>query len=74
LRAGRQSLDLLSNNAAVVTPKRKTTSDGFELQVVADIETLGGKAAAIEADAGTPAAMRAAVAKTVETFGGLDIP
>jgi NAD(P)-dependent dehydrogenase (short-subunit alcohol dehydrogenase family) len=33
LRAGRQTLDLLINNAAVMTPpRRKTTSDGFELQ------------------------------------------
>jgi NAD(P)-dependent dehydrogenase (short-subunit alcohol dehydrogenase family) len=33
LRADRDSLDLLINNAAVMAlPKRKTTSDGFELQ------------------------------------------
>lgn len=33
LRAGRQSLDLLINNAAVMAPpRREITSDGFELQ------------------------------------------
>ena len=33
----------------------------------------GGRAVAIKADAGDPAAVRAAVAKTVEAFGGIDI-
>ncbi|WP_334147104.1 3-oxoacyl-ACP reductase family protein [Hyphomicrobium sp.] len=42
-------------------------------QVVADIEAAGGKALAIEADAGNPEAVRAAVAQTVSTFGGIDI-
>ena len=42
-------------------------------QVVADIEAAGGKAVAIEADAGNPEAVRAAVAQTVSTFGGIDI-
>ncbi|HEY0623715.1 3-oxoacyl-ACP reductase family protein [Sphingomonas sp.] len=42
-------------------------------EVVAQIEAAGGKAIAIRADAGDPAAVRAAVAKTVETFGGIDI-
>ncbi|HMO76918.1 MAG TPA: 3-oxoacyl-ACP reductase family protein [Sphingopyxis sp.] len=42
-------------------------------QVAADIEAAGGRALAIEADAGDPAAVRAAVARTVEAFGGLDI-
>jgi NAD(P)-dependent dehydrogenase (short-subunit alcohol dehydrogenase family) len=33
MRAGRESLDLLINNAAVMTPpQRATTSDGFEIQ------------------------------------------
>ena len=41
--------------------------------VVRDIEAGGGRAIAIAADAGDPAAVRAAVAKTVETFGGVDI-
>jgi len=42
-------------------------------QVVAEIEEAGGKAVAVEADAGDPAAVRAAVARTVEVLGGIDI-
>lgn len=41
--------------------------------VVSEIEIAGGRAIAIQADAGDPAAVRAAVAKTEETFGSLDI-
>jgi 3-oxoacyl-[acyl-carrier protein] reductase len=41
--------------------------------VVAEIEQAGGQALAIAADAGEPAAVRSAVAQTVEAFGGLDI-
>ena len=41
--------------------------------VVAEIETAGGRAIAIQADAGDPAAVRAAVAKTEETLGSIDI-
>ncbi|MBN3830935.1 3-oxoacyl-ACP reductase family protein [Burkholderia sp. Ac-20344] len=37
------------------------------------IQSAGGRALAILADAGDPIAVRAAVAKAVETFGGLDI-
>lgn len=42
-------------------------------QVVADIEAAGGEALAIQADAGNPEAVRAAVAETVSAFGGIDI-
>jgi len=42
-------------------------------EVVRGIEAAGGRALAIAADAGDPAAVRAAVAHTVEAFGGLDI-
>ncbi|MFD1692693.1 SDR family oxidoreductase [Azotobacter chroococcum] len=42
-------------------------------EVVRAIEAAGGRALAIAADAGDPAAVRAAVAATVEAFGGLDI-
>ena len=41
--------------------------------VVRAIEAAGGRALAIRADAADAAAVRAAVAKTVETFDGLDI-
>ncbi|ACE83096.1 3-oxoacyl-ACP reductase family protein [Cellvibrio japonicus] len=37
------------------------------------IEAAGGRALAIQADAGDPDAVRAAIARTVEAFGGLDI-
>ncbi|KNE27918.1 3-oxoacyl-ACP reductase family protein [Achromobacter spanius] len=42
-------------------------------QTIADIESAGGRALAIVADAADPDAVRAAITKTVETFGGLDI-
>ena len=41
--------------------------------IVAAIEAGGGRALAILANAGEPDAVRAAVARTVEAFGGLDI-
>ncbi|SOZ49254.1 Cyclic-di-GMP-binding biofilm dispersal mediator protein [Cupriavidus taiwanensis] len=41
--------------------------------VVREIEVAGGRAIAIAADAGDPAAVRRAVAATVNAFGGLDI-
>ncbi|HAF43019.1 MAG TPA: oxidoreductase [Sphingobium sp.] len=42
-------------------------------QIVAEIEAAGGRAMAIEADAGDPAAVRASVTGTVEAFGSIDI-
>lgn len=42
-------------------------------ETAAAIESTGGRALAILANSGEPDAVRAAVAKTVETFGGLDI-
>jgi len=41
--------------------------------VVREIEASGGRAIAIQADAGNPEAVRAAVARTQEAFGSLDI-
>ncbi|WP_434032813.1 SDR family NAD(P)-dependent oxidoreductase [Cupriavidus sp. a3] len=41
--------------------------------VVSEIEAAGGRAIALAADAGDPAAVRLAVAATVDAFGGLDI-
>ena len=42
-------------------------------QVAAAIEAAGGKAVALQADAGNPSAMRAAVAAVAERFGRIDI-
>ncbi|MBJ7546121.1 SDR family NAD(P)-dependent oxidoreductase, partial [Pseudomonas sp. OA3] len=42
-------------------------------EVAAAIESAGGRVLAIQANAADPEAVRAAVAKTVEAFGGLDI-
>ena len=41
--------------------------------VAASIVAAGGRALALRADAGQPDEVRAAVARTVDTFGGLDI-
>ena len=50
-----------------------TSGAGAAGEVVSAIETAGGKALAIQADAADAAAVTAAVEKTVSTFGGLDI-
>ena len=52
-----------------------TYSKGAETagSVVKAIESLGGKAIAIQADATDPKAVQAAIAKTVSTFGKLDV-
>lgn len=42
-------------------------------QVVRDIEAAGGRAIAIRADSADPEAVKRAVSRTVETFGGLDV-
>lgn len=42
-------------------------------ETAAAIESTGGRVLAIQADAADPEAVRAAVAQTVEAFGGLDI-
>nr|WP_244968225.1 3-oxoacyl-ACP reductase family protein [Pseudomonas sediminis] len=42
-------------------------------EVAVEIESAGGRALAIQANAADPEAVRAAVAKTVEAFGSLDI-
>lgn len=42
-------------------------------EVVRAIESAGGKALAIQADAANEKAVRAAITKTVSTFGGIDI-
>ena len=50
-----------------------STSPERAAEVVRAIETAGGKALAVRADAGDVAAVKAAVTKTVQTFGRLDI-
>lgn len=50
-----------------------SASPGKAFEVVQAIEAAGGRALAIAADAGDPAAVRAAVTRTVEAFGSLDI-
>ena len=43
------------------------------LELVREIESAGGKALALKADSGSAEELRAAVARTKETFGSLDI-
>lgn len=50
-----------------------SASPGKAAEVVQAIEAEGGRAIAIEADAGDPEAVRAAVRRTVEAFGAIDI-
>lgn len=50
-----------------------STSPDKAATVVREIEAAGGRAIALAADAGDPAAVRRAVASTVEALGGLDI-
>ncbi len=62
---------LASEGAAVALTYSASPDQAHE--VVRTIETGGGKALAIRADAGDAPAVKAAVAKTVQTFGRLDI-
>jgi 3-oxoacyl-[acyl-carrier protein] reductase len=50
-----------------------SSSPGKADEVVRAIEAAGGKALAIQADAADEKAVRAAVTKTISTFGGIDI-
>jgi NAD(P)-dependent dehydrogenase (short-subunit alcohol dehydrogenase family) len=50
-----------------------SSSPAKAAEVAQAIEAAGGHALALAADAGAPAAVRAAVEKTVQTFGRLDI-
>ena len=62
----------LAAEGAVVALTYSSSPDKAN-EVVRAIETEGGKALAIKADAANVEAVRAAVAKTVEKFGGIDI-
>jgi len=50
-----------------------TSSPDKAQEIVRGIEAAGGRAIAIQADAGNPEAVRQSVAKTVSAFGGIDI-
>jgi NAD(P)-dependent dehydrogenase (short-subunit alcohol dehydrogenase family) len=62
---------LAASGAAVAITYNSSPDRAAE--VVAKIEKAGGRAMAIEADAGNPEAVRAAVTKAVKDFGRLDI-
>ncbi len=62
----------LASDGAAVALTYSSSPDKAE-EVVRAIETAGGKALAIQADAVDEKAVRAAVTKTVSKFGGLDI-
>jgi 3-oxoacyl-[acyl-carrier protein] reductase len=62
----------LAADGAAVALTYTASPDKAE-EVVRAIEAAGGKALAVRADAGDPAAVKAAVAKTVRAFGRLDI-
>jgi len=62
----------LARDGATVAITYNASPDKAE-QVVTEIETDGGKAIALQADAGDPAAVRAAVAAVAERFGRIDI-
>src|SRR5205823_2564686 len=62
----------LALEGATVAITYKASPDKAQ-QVVAAIEAAGGKAIALQADAGDPAAVRAAVAAVAERFGRIDI-
>jgi 3-oxoacyl-[acyl-carrier protein] reductase len=62
---------LAADGAHIAITYSKDASSASD--VVKSIEGNGGKAVAIQADAVDPAAIKAAVEKTVSTLGGLDI-
>src|SRR6267378_2129402 len=50
-----------------------SSSEEKALQLVSEIESTGGKALALKADSGSAEELRAAVTRTAEAFGTLDI-
>jgi len=50
-----------------------SSSEEQALQLVREIESAGGKALSLKADSGSAEELRAAVARTAEAFGSLDI-
>ncbi|MDM0026325.1 SDR family oxidoreductase [Variovorax saccharolyticus] len=62
---------LAADGAAVAITYSASPDKAHE--VVRSIESAGGRALAVQADAGDPAAVRAAVAAAAEAFDGIDI-
>src|SRR5213594_2237387 len=62
----------LATDGAAVALTYSASPDKAD-EVVRSIEAAGGKALAIKADAADTEAVRLAVAKTIGTFGGIDI-
>src|ERR1700743_1643820 len=62
---------LAADGAAVAITYSSSPDNAHE--VVRAIESAGGKALAVQADALDEKAVRAAVTKTVSTFGGIDV-
>ncbi|MTH62177.1 SDR family oxidoreductase [Paracoccus litorisediminis] len=83
--AGKTALVTGSSRSIGAAIAKRLTADGAAValtysasperaaEVVAEIEAEGGRALAIAADAGDPEAVRAAVTRTIETFGSIDI-
>jgi len=65
------AIQLAADGAAVAITY--SSSPDKAAMVIKEIEAAGGAAIAIQADAGDPQAVRAAVNQTVERFGGIDI-
>jgi 3-oxoacyl-[acyl-carrier protein] reductase len=65
-------VERLASEGAAVVLTYSASPEKADL-LVKSIEARGGRALAVRADAGDPAAVRAAVKKTVEAFGRLDI-
>src|SRR5216684_1136033 len=69
---GAEIVKRLAADGAAVSFTYSASADKAN-DVVRVIGAAGGKAQAVKADAASAEATRAAVAKTVETFGGIDI-
>lgn len=69
---GRATALLLAADGAAVVVNYREQADAAA-QVVKEIEAAGGRALAVRADVGDPAACRALVAAAVDRFGRLDI-
>lgn len=71
--AKRAAADGANIVVAAKTTEANPKLPGTIYSAAAEIEAAGGKALALQVDIRDEASVRAAVAKTVETFGGIDI-